>query len=205
MKLRLLASSDLQTRVKWMNDPRVYRTMHFTPPISLEKTLEWHSKNVNNANRCDVVFEDEKGNLVAMGGLTAIDYSVRKAEFYVFVNPERQREGIGTQATCLLCKYGFEVLQLHKIYLFTNSSNTGARHTYEKVGFSLEGIHRSEMITDEKYEDRLYYGLLAPDFNSNKYPLEFTGLADVRIDTCKIGNCDIKILRDDIFPETGGA
>lgn len=204
MKLRLLATSDLQTRVGWMNDPRVYKTMHFTPPISLERTIEWHSKNLNNPNRCDVAFEDELGNLVAMGGLTAIDYTVRKAEFYIFVNPERQREGIGSQATYLLCKYGFEVLQLHKIYLYTNASNTGARHTYEKVGFSLEGVHRSEMIAGEKYEDRLYYGLLAADFEGNKHPLDFSGMTDVRIDSCKIGNCDIKIVRDDLFPEIGG-
>jgi len=84
-----------------MNNPAIYKSMHFTPPISLEKTIEWHSRNQNNNNRCDVAFEDNEGNLVAMGGLTAIDYSVRKAEFYIFVNPQRQREGIGTKATYL--------------------------------------------------------------------------------------------------------
>lgn len=175
MKIRLLTKEDLPQRVVWMNNPAVYKTMHFTPPISLEKTLEWHSKNLNNASRCDVAFEDDKGDLVAMGGLTAIDYSVRKAEFYIFVNPARQREGIGSKATYLLCKYGFEVLQLHKIYLFTNATNPGARKTYEKIGFTLEGIHRSEMINNEAYEDRLYYGLLANEFDEKRYPLEFSG------------------------------
>lgn len=179
MKLRLLATSDLRTRVEWMNDPRIYKTMHFTPPISLEKTKAWHAKNADNASRRDVAFEDDNGNLVAMGGLTSIDYTVRKAEFYIFVNPERQKEGIGSKATYLLCKYGFEVLQLHKIYLYTNASNQGARRTYEKIGFSLEGVHRSELITDDKYEDRLYYGLLAPDFNKDLHKLNFSGANDI--------------------------
>lgn len=175
MKIRLLTKDDLPIRVEWMNNPAIYKNMHFTPPISLEKTIEWHSRNQNNNNRCDVAFEDNEGNLVAMGGLTAIDYSVRKAEFYIFVNPQRQREGIGTKATYLLCKYGFDILQLHKIYLYTNSTNYGARKTYEKVGFTLEGVHRAEMITNDKYDDRLYYGLLSEEIDIDKYPLIFVG------------------------------
>lgn len=179
MKIRLLASSDLSTRVKWMNNPAVYKTMHFIPPISLEKTIQWHSKNVNNSSRCDMVFEDEDGKLVAMGGLTSIDYSVKKAEFYIFVNPDRQKQGIGSEATYLLCKYGFDVLQLHKIYLYTNASNVGARRTYEKIGFTLEGVHRNEMIADERYEDRLYYGIIATELPNDRYELKFSGSADI--------------------------
>lgn len=187
-----------------MNNPRIYKTMHFTPPISLEKTIEWHSNNVNNASRRDVAFEDDNGELIAMGGLTNIDYSVRKAEFYIFVNPDRQREGIGSEATYLLCKYGFEVLQLHKIYLYTNSSNSGARKTYEKVGFSLEGVHRNEMIAEEKYEDRLYYGLLASELDTETRQLTFGGAKDIIIEKQKICGRDICIVRDDLFPATGG-
>lgn len=180
MKLRLLASGDLKERVEWMNNPKIYKTMHFTPPISLEKTIEWHSKNINNISRCDVAFEGNDGNLVAMGGLTHIDYSTRKAEFYIFVNPDRQREGNGSIATYILCKYGFEVLQLHKIYLYTNSNNLGARKTYEKIGFKLEGILRDEMINEEKYEDRLYYGLLFSEFDKNNSQLIFGGSTDIK-------------------------
>ena len=204
MKLRLLTKDDLPQRVEWMNNPLVYTTMHFTPPISLEKTIEWHSKNQNNTSRCDVAFEDENGNLVAMGGLTGIDYSVRKAEFYIFVNPSRQREGIGSQATYLLCKYGFEVLQLHKIYLYTNSTNKGARKTYEKVGFTLEGIHRSEMINNESYEDRLYYGLLATEFDKNKYSLHFSGANSVTLEKLRIDGKEVGSIRDDIYSQIGG-
>ena len=204
MKIRLLASSDLPTRVEWMNNPRIYRTMHFTPPISLEKTIEWHSKNQKNASRCDVAFEDDNGNLVAMGGLTGIDYSVRKAEFYIFVNPERQMEGIGSEATYLLCKYGFDVLQLHKIYLFTNASNLGARRTYEKIGFTLEGVHRNEMMAQEHYEDRLYYGLLANELAKDQYQLNFSGTTDIILEKYSIKGHDVTIVRDDLFPKVGG-
>lgn len=175
MKIRRINTSDLVARVDWMNNPMIYRTMHFVPPISLENTKKWYESNLNNNKRFDAVFEDEDGQLVAFGGLTNIDYSVRKAEFYIFVNPNMQGKGIGTAATKMLCKYGFDILQLHKIYLFTNASNKGAKKTYEKVGFVLEGVHREENIIAEKYEDRLYYGLLAKEFDSENSSLEMKG------------------------------
>ena len=127
LKLRKLKENDLQTRVEWMNNPLVYKTMHFVPPISLDNTRKWYEKNQTINSRLDVAFENDEGVVVAMGGLTNIDYVVRKAEFYVFVNPQMQRRGYGVQATKTLCRYGFDILQLHKIYLYTNGSNIGAR------------------------------------------------------------------------------
>lgn len=204
MKIRKISQADLSERVRWMNNPAIYSTMHFIPPISLEKTIEWHKKNQGNASRCDVVFENEEGELLAMGGLTAIDYSVRKAEFYIFVNPDKQRQGIGREATYLLCKYGFEVLQLHKIYLYTNASNTGARKTYEKVGFTLEGVHRDEMVCQEKYDDRLYYGLLASELDVKDPTLCFGGDYDIMVNQCIINGRTIAVVRDDLHPQSGG-
>lgn len=175
MKIRKLCETDLVVRVDWMNNPKVYKNMHFLPPISMDNTKKWYEMNINNNKRFDAAFEDNEGQIVAFGGLTNIDYTVRKAEFYIFVNPELQGKGIGSVATRLLCMYGFEILQLHKIYLYTNSSNIIAKKTYEKVGFVLEGIHREENILAERYEDRLYYGLLAREFDNNNQCLELKG------------------------------
>lgn len=204
IRLRKLQQNDLHLRVEWMNRPEVYETMHFVPPISIENTKAWFDKNKASHNRVDVVFEDENyDKVVAMGGLTGIDYSVRKAEFYVFVNPDAQRKGYGTQATYELCKYGFEVLQLHKIFLYTNDSNIGARRTYEKVGFTLEGRMREERVFGEKYEDRLYYGLLAKEFDRERMPLLLSG-GNVTVQSYTIDGIPVQIVRDDVFPETGG-
>lgn len=204
MLLRKIIETDLKTRVEWMNNPKVYKTMHFVPPISLETTKKWYENNCKNSSRFDAAFTDDDGNLLAFGGLTNIDYSVRKAEFYVFVNPMMQGKGYGTEATYLLLKYGFSVLQLHKVFLLTNASNIGAKKTYEKVGFKLEGVHREENIIDEKYEDRLYYGFLAKDFDSSKEELRLAGGCDVILDNCNVDGVDIKVVRDDLYPVTGG-
>ena len=159
MELRELVESDLSLRVEWMNNPAVYNTMHYSVPILLGNTQEWFKRNRRNPDRYDVVFEDENGTPVAMGGLTGIDSDNFKAELYIFVNPLRQGEGLGTLATRLLCKYGFESLKLNKIYLYTDAGNKGACKVYEKVGFKLEGCLRNENRKGNRREDRLYFGM----------------------------------------------
>ena len=163
MKIRKIEEKDLKKRVVWMNNPKIYERMHYGIPVSYENTLRWYLKNKDSQSRCDMVFEDVEGHVVAMGGLTTIDSDIKKAEFYIFVDPESQGKGIGYKASALLCKYGFECIGLNKIYLHTNESNIAARKTYEKIGFSLEGVLRSEAIVGGRYEDRLYYGLMADE------------------------------------------
>lgn len=175
MYVRKLNESDLNLRVTWMNHPKVYSSMHLNLPVSLENTLKWYHLNVNNNARIDLVFEDIEDQPIAMGGLTSIDPFIRKAELYIFVNPDSQAKGIGTRVTSLLCKYAFEILSLHKVYLYTNETNIAAQRIYEKNGFKLEGRLRDELYVNERYETRLYYGLLFKDFKALESQLIFVG------------------------------
>lgn len=167
MNIRSLSKEDLQTRVDWMNHPNVYKSMHFDIPILLENTERWFAAIQENMNRSDVVFSHNGGgNICAFGGLTSIDREIGSAELYVFVDPSGQSKGKGTEATLLLCQYGFTTLGLNKIYLKTNEDNLAAQRVYEKVGFKLEGRLREEYKTHSgDLKDRLYYGLLKKEFN----------------------------------------
>ena len=187
MYLRRLQESDLKDRVMWMNNAAIYPSMGFTPPISLENTVNWYRSNLANNKRVDCAFVNEHGELLAMAGLTGIDYSCRKAELYLFVNPNRQRQGLGKKATYLLCKYGFNVLHLNKVYLFTNATNIGAQRVYENVGFKLEGTHRQERVAGGRFEDRLYYGLLANEFDYDRMPLRIIGDSTLITENIKLG------------------
>lgn len=164
MQIRELNKSDLTLRVKWMNEPAVYSSMHYAIPVLIENTLRWYEKNKDNDSRSDVVFVEEN-EIVAFGGLTSITPSPRMAELYLFVAPYSQHKGVGKAATSLLCEWGFKKLGLEKIYLYTNEDNLPAIAVYEKNGFSLEGRHRQEYLApDGSIKDRLYFGLLRSEW-----------------------------------------
>lgn len=158
MELRLLQTQDLPTRVDWMNDPRINNTLNIQLPVSLESTLAWFDRISSNNSREDYSFV-ENDTLVAMGGFTGIDKAVGKAELYIFVKPDNHGGGYGTTACKLMCKRGFEILGLKKIYLHTNGDNMPARRLYERLGFRLEGFMPNEVINNGKVKDRCYYGL----------------------------------------------
>ena len=163
MEIRKLQKQDLETRVQWMNNPKIYSCMHFEVPILMDKTIQWYENNLTNENRFDVtVLED--GVVVAFGGFTSINREIGKAETYLFVDPIHLHKGIGTRAKQQICQFGFEQLGLNKIYFITNEDNYASIRVNEKCGFKLEGRLRQEYIKDETRKDRLYYGLLKEEW-----------------------------------------
>lgn len=164
MIIRRLQKEDLPTRVEWMNNPKIYSSMHFEVPILMENTIRWYESNLTNEKRFDItVLED--GEIVAFGGFTSIDRTVGKAETYLFASPFQLHKGIGTRAKKLICQYGFETLGLDKIYFVTNEDNYASIRVNEKCGFKLEGRLRKEYLTkDGNRLDRLYYGLLKEEW-----------------------------------------
>ena len=164
MIIRRIQKEDLPVRVAWMNNPKVYSSMHFDVPILLENTIKWYENNLKKDNRFDIaVLKDNE--IVAFGGYTSIDRVVGKAETYLFTNPMQHHHGIGTEAKMLMCQYGFEVLGLNKLYLVANEDNYPIIRVNEKCGFVMEGRLRQEYLTTKgELKDMLYYGLLKEDW-----------------------------------------
>ena len=168
MEIRRLSFEDLETRVRWMNNPLIFSSMHYEIPILLDKTIQWYERNQKDDKRCDItVLED--GVIVAFGGFTSINREVGKAETYLFADPFHLHKGVGTRAKKMICEYGFEELGLNKLYFITNEDNYASIRVNEKCGFKLEGRMREEYLTkDGTLKDRLYYGLLKNEWESGR-------------------------------------
>ena len=68
--------------------------------------------------------------------------------------------GYGTDTMRTICRFGFEMMNLHRIQLEVYAGNERARHVYEKVGFRLEGCRREAFFKYGRYQDVLVMGLL---------------------------------------------
>lgn len=159
VSIRRLEARDLPIRVAWVNDVRINATLNIQVPVTLAGTEAWFARVRENPLRTDFVFEDEAGELVAMGGFADIDREVKKAELYIFVSPDLKGRGIGTQVVKLMCDLAFSEMGLEKVYLNTNADNVPARKVYEKCGFALEGVLRREVINNGQIKDRLRYAI----------------------------------------------
>lgn len=61
--------------------------------------------------------------------------------------------GFGTDAMRVLCRFGFETMNLHRIELTVDATNERARHVYRKVGFHEEGALRDHRFVLGAYRD----------------------------------------------------
>ncbi|MDQ0159457.1 GNAT family N-acetyltransferase [Alkalibacillus salilacus] len=101
-------------------------------------------------------------------GLFDLDWRHRHAEFAIMIDPAFQGNGYATRATELMIDYGFNQLNLHKLFLYVAQTNEKAAYIYEKVGFEREGFLKQHFFINGQYCDVIMMGLLQENIVSNK-------------------------------------
>jgi RimJ/RimL family protein N-acetyltransferase len=100
------------------------------------------------------------GELVGFGGLFDIKSAFGTGSFFVGIAPAMWGRGFGTEATQLICEYGFVFRSLHNIRLQVNGYNTRAIRAYEKVGFKHVGRIRGAIVYDGTRYDEVMMDLV---------------------------------------------
>lgn len=68
--------------------------------------------------------------------------------------------GYATEAARTLLKFGFETLNLHRIYATCDPENKASVRVLEKIGMSLEGHLRENLRIRGEWRDSLVYAIL---------------------------------------------
>lgn len=166
--IRKFEERDIVNKIKWINDERNNRYLHYNLLLEYENTCLWFNKIQKSEDRYDAVIEVDD---VAVGltGLLSIDRKNSKAEYYIMIGcHEYKGRGIASKATELILKYGFYKLGLNKIYLYTEIGNIAAQKLFEKIGFKKEGLLKNDLICNGRKIDRFVYALLAEEYVRNK-------------------------------------
>jgi RimJ/RimL family protein N-acetyltransferase len=165
IRLRTLEKSDLELKVKWINDPEVNATLYFEIPLGLAKTERWFEKAIADDSRRDFLIETVDAEPIGLVGLIGISWIHRTAETYIVVgNQKYWGKGIGTSALSMMVHWAFHTLGLHKIWGTAISTNLAAIKMQKKVGFKTEGTLREEMYFAGKRVDIVRVGLLRDEF-----------------------------------------
>ena len=163
--IRKFEREDIPKKVEWINNPENNSFLHYDIPISVEGTEKWFDSHINDDDRFDGVIEVD-GIPVGTIGLLSIDSKNGKAEYYIAMGETSyKRKGIAAEASRQLLDYGFNVLDLNRIYLYTEVENTGAQKLFEKIGFVKEGVIREDLFSKGKHVDRIVYSILRKEWN----------------------------------------
>ena len=80
------------------------------------------------------------------------------------IAPEHQGKGYAADATRLTVEYGFNKVNLRKLYLYVDEINEKAVHIYKKIGFQIDGRLREHYFVNGEYHDAFVMSLLRKDY-----------------------------------------
>ncbi|MEV5610385.1 GNAT family protein [Streptomyces sp. NPDC052225] len=165
--LRPFTEDDAEVMAVIIEDPEVVRFTGGPASFGAERLRAWYGSRSDQDDRLDLAVTDRvTGELVGEVVLNEWDPDHRHATFRTLIGPRGRGRGVGTEAARLIVGYGFETAGLHRIGLEAYADNHRARHVYEKIGFTVEGVRRQVELHDGVWRDEVVMGLLAEEWRA---------------------------------------
>lgn len=166
--LRPFEKEDMALMSKWHNDPEIKKLFAITTETSEDYWLKWLERCENNPN---VVYYGiaKKGENKLMGyvHLDGIMWGHKLCRDIGILIGEKEEwsKGYGTEAMKLMIDHAFNTLNLHRLELMTLSFNERGLRVWEKCGFKKEGLMRKARLSEGKWHDIIFFGLLEDEFD----------------------------------------
>ena len=159
--------SDASKYCEWINDLEVSKNLNTEWSVNEEQEKILLQDLLKGNNKIFGIIEIENDQLIGSVGFNEIDYINRGAQFGIFIGDKTfWNKGYGTEATRLVLDFGFNILNLHNIYLFVYAYNKHAIRCYEKTGFKMIGKRREARLIAGKRYDLIYMDILRDEFQS---------------------------------------
>lgn len=164
--LRPFEPRHFETSVRWVNDPEIARMVDRVRPVTREEEQTWYRRMLEDPTQVLFAVEMLKEERhIGNCGLKAIDARVRKAELWIYLGDKSiWGRGIGQEASRLLVRYGFQSLNLNRIYLYCPEYNDRALRLYQRCGFKPEGQLREDVFQDGRYWNAVRLSLLRSEW-----------------------------------------
>jgi len=167
--LRTLEIEDVDCFVKWINDEEVNNYLSVSLPLNKVREKEFIEGLYKDENNMILgIALKANDDLIGVVGLHKISMQFRHSELGIFIGDKsRWSKGYGTEAVKIVIKYGFDRLNLHRIFLTVMDFNQRAINAYEKSGFKREGVFREHVYKNGKYCDVYIMGILKSEWKEN--------------------------------------
>ncbi len=173
LKLREITQDDFQAVHEYASDPKTVRYMPFGPN-TMEETQEFINRNLRRQKEqprteygLGIILKREDRLIGACG---IHDVTEIQASIGYVLNRVYWGHGYATEAAKAIVEYLFDELDVHRVYASCDPENHASVRVLERVGMSLEGRLRQNMIIHGEYRDSLIFGILANEWRRRVQP-----------------------------------
>jgi ribosomal-protein-alanine N-acetyltransferase len=163
--LRDLEESDWQAVHSYASDPEVVRYMDWGPNTE-DETKNFIQRSIANQkeqprrNYTLAIVLKLDSQLIGGCGVHLSDPDNREGWIGYCLNRHFWRQGHGTETARALLRFGFDQLNLHRIFALCDPGNIASVHVLENVGMQREGHLRERKLRKGKWHDELLYAIL---------------------------------------------
>ena len=161
--LKSLELTDAASLAKHANNPNIAMFLRegFPSPYSKEDAVTFikHTQQTKHVHFGIAV----NGQVCGIIGLIYHHTNIKDAELGFWLSDDFWGKGVITEATKAIVKYGFEVMQLNRIYSSCFTDNYGSKRVHEKVGFTFLG-EASDICSNAQRNKSLTYEMLREDY-----------------------------------------
>lgn len=169
--LRAVEPDDASILAACNNDPEVRVSFFTHTPTSValqQKRAEGFYQPGSDYIPFVICPLDDDGG-IGITALHRVDLVSGAAVFSVCISDSSQwAKGFGSEATQLMLKYAFDVLNLHRVHLHVWVGNAAGARAYEKAGFVKEGCLREAMLHQGEYCDFFVMGILEAEWRAKQ-------------------------------------
>ncbi len=169
--LRAVEKSDLHFLRDWRNIVGFRKNFREVRELSLADQESWFEslQKTKHVNYMFIIEELSTGMHIGAAGLLYINWINRSGDFSFYIGKDSMYIGdddLATEAALLLIKYGFNNLNLNKIWMELYEFDQQKIDFFtSQFCFKQDGVLRENCFEDGKYWDSLIISLLKADFS----------------------------------------
>jgi hypothetical protein len=164
--LKAVEKDDLEQLKEWRNLPDFRKHFREYREINSVMQQKWFENTVVNDKNTTImfsIFDSNTNQLIGCCGLCYINWVHRNADLSLYIGHEEvyiDDSGYAEDACRVLLEYGFDELNLHKIWTEIYDFDEKKNNLYKKFGFKRDGVLRDQYFYNGTWSNSLILSLL---------------------------------------------
>jgi RimJ/RimL family protein N-acetyltransferase len=172
LRLRALEPSDASTIQQAANERKIADTMISLPfPYPVGEAERYLAKQqIRQQSRQSITYIIEgkvKRNFLGLIEVRDINIEHFQAELSFWIVVKEWGKGYMSEAVQAILRYGFEILELNRLYAYHMLRNQATSRVLAKNGFTREGVLRQRVWKWDKFEDVALWAILKEDWQKD--------------------------------------
>lgn len=157
--------------LNWINDPEVNEFLESKYTVwTIDSLKDYVSSFEKTKSKFIFTIHDRESNkYIGNASISSVNYNTEVFYFGLFIGDKAYwGKHAAFEASMLLLKFGFEILNMRKVFGGAYSNQLASRFVLKRIGMNLEAKLKDNFKYKDQYVDQVIYSLHKDDWVKTK-------------------------------------